>query len=187
MPARNTEELIRQAQLKPPATDFLAQSQDARHYSGLLIENHLWMDAIAYMSHAITPRESIWWAWFCARKALAAKAKPEEIKALALSEAWIAQPNDENRLLARNEVNRIPPSSPANAVLQAISFTGEFENEMTGEKSPSIPYLSNKFVSVAVINSVYALDAENPETVAVEFLNQSHDVAQRINLWASYS
>lgn len=187
MPARNTEELIRQARLKPPATDFLAQSQDARHYSGLLIENHLWMDAIAYMSHAITPRESIWWAWFCARKALAAKAKPEDTKALALSEAWIAQPNDENRLAARNELDRIPPASPAHSVLQAIALTGEFENEMTGEKSPAIPYLANKFVTAAVINSVYELNSENPEAVAVEFLHQSLDVAQRINLWANYS
>lgn len=187
MTAKNTVELTRQAQLKPPATDFIAHSQDARHYADLLIGNHFWMDAIAYMSHAITPRESIWWAWFCARKALAVKAKPEDIKALAIAEIWIAQPNEDNRLTARKELDRIPPASPAHSVLQAIDFTGEFVNEMTGEKSPAVPYLSNKFVTAAVLNSVYELDPENPEAVALEFLRQSLDVAQRINIWSKYN
>jgi len=184
MTAKNATEISQQAQIKIPAKDLLPLAQNAKHYTELLIENHLWIDAIAYLSHAITPREGIWWAWFCARKA---SSEVAEIKALALAENWIAQPTEENRKQATLMAERLPSGSPAQCVLQAIVQTGETENEMTGDKIPVIPYMANKFIQVAVISSVYAIDHETPETIANEFLRQGLDVANRIQLWAKYA
>jgi hypothetical protein len=187
MTAKNATELSQYAQIKVPAKDLLSSSQNARHYGELLVENHFWMDAIAYLSHAISPRESIWWAWFCARKASLPKNDPAEIQALALAEAWIGQPVDENRKKAGDFAERLPDGSAAQAVLQAIHYTGETINEVNGEKIPFIPYMSSKFVNVAVLTAVYAVDPEKPEAVAQEFLKQGMDVANRIQLWAKYS
>jgi hypothetical protein len=187
MTAKNATEISRQAQIKIPAKDYLPLAQNARHYGELLVENQLWMDAIAYLSHAITPREGIWWAWFCARKASLPKSDPAEVKALALAEAWIAQPTDENRQAAQAASERLPSGSPPHSVLQAICYTGEVENDVTNEKMPVVPYLANKMVQVAVLSSVYALDPEKPEAIATEFLRQGFEVANRIQLWAKYS
>ncbi len=187
MRAKNATEISQQAQIKLPGKDYLAMAQNARQYADLLIENHLWTDAIAYLSHAITPREGIWWAWFCARKASLPKSDAAEIKALGHAEAWIAQPTEENRKQATLMAERLPSGSPAQCVMQAIVQTGETENEMTGDKIPVIPYMANKFIQVAVISSIYAIDHEKPETIANEFLRQGLEVANRIQLWAKYA
>jgi hypothetical protein len=115
------------------------------------------------------------------------KNDPAEIQALALAEAWIGQPLDENRKKAGDFAERVTEGSAAQAVLQAIHYTGETINEVNGEKIPMIPYMSSKFVNVAVLNSVYAVAPEKPETVAQEFLKQVMDVANRIQVWAKYS
>jgi len=187
MPALNATDLSRLAAIKPPVSDLLEAATNARHYAELLIERKHWMQAIAYMSHAITPREAIWWGWFCARRAALPKSNPEALKALSLAEAWIAQPNEVNRIAARKEVPRQPSGSAPRSVLEAIDASGEMVDESTGEKLPAVPYLSAKYVNAAVLTAVYELDAKQPEAIAAEFLKQSHDVANRIQLWAKYS
>jgi hypothetical protein len=187
MPGKTAKEIARSAGLKVPATDCLAEAQNARHYVELLMEKHLWMDAIAYLSHAITPRESIWWAWFCARKASLPKEDPEELKALALAEAWIGQPTEANRVAAKEGAERLPASSPPQSVLQAVYFTGELIDEATGEKTMGAPLVAHKYVHAAVLNSVYGIAPKDPEPVAMEFLRQGLEVAHRIQLWTQYS
>ena len=187
MLARNTKEIAQQAILKPPATDHLPHAQNAKHFADLLIEHKLWMPALNYMAHAIPPREGIWWAWFCARKSILSKATPEEQKALSLAEAWIAQPTDENRRAAKAYAERIPSGSPPQCVLEAIAFMGELEDPITGNTAPAIPYMSAKFVAAAVVGASYIPNPEQPEIAAAEYLNQSFDVANRINLWSQYS
>ncbi len=187
MTAKNASEISVQAQIKLPAKDLLPLAQNAGHYCELLIEKHFWMEAIAYLSHAISPREGIWWAWFCTRKASLPKNDPAEIQGLAIAEAWIGQPIEENRKKAGDLAERLPDGSAAQAVLKAIHYTGETINEVNSEKIPVIPYMSNKFVQVAVVTSVYALDPDHPEAVAGDFLKQGMDVANRIQLWAKYA
>jgi hypothetical protein len=186
MPAKNAKELAAQAALTAAAKELLPLSQNARHFAELLIERQLWMDSIPFLSHAITPRESIWWGWFCARKAALPKSDPVELKALSLAEAWIAQPNEDNRLAAKEAMPKTPPGA-AQSVLEAIYFTGEIENEVSGEKSPAVPYVSSKFIHAAVMNAVFALNAEQPEAIANEFLKQGMDVANRIQVWSHYA
>lgn len=187
MQARTTKEIAQQAVLKPPATDYLLEAQNARHYAELLIQHQLWMPAINYMSHAIPAREGVWWAWFCARKAVLPKSTPEELKALSLAEAWIAQPNEENRRAAKSYSARIPSGSPPQCVLEAIAFSGELEDPITGKTAPAIPYMSSKFVAAAVVGASYIPDPLKPETAALEYLKQAFEVANRINLWSQYS
>ena len=101
-------DVCRVASIKPPATDLLASATDARNFVDLLMAQNFWMEAVAYLSHAITARESIWWAWFCARKAAQGKEDPGATNALAIAEAWIAQPTEENRIKARKTAEREP-------------------------------------------------------------------------------
>lgn len=186
MPPKTAADLSRLAGLKPPAIDLLPLAQNSRHFVDLLIERNLWRDAINFLSHAITQREAIWWAWFCARRAALPKSEPDELKALSLAEAWIAQPTEENRQAAHHLQIRMPSGGPQ-SLLEAIYSTGEIQNEASGEKAAAIPYLSCKFVNVTVLSAIYTINAEQPETIAAEFLKQALDVANRIQLWTHYS
>lgn len=185
MSAKTTAELARLAALKPPATDYLPLAQGPQHYAQLLLDNKQWLAGIAYLSHAITPRENIWWGWYCARKAAQPKQDPAELAALAAVEAWIAQPADDKRMAAWKLAEKTPDGA-ARSMLEAVYWTGETENEATGEKVPAVPLVANKFVQGAVLTAVYTLNANEPEAVATEFLRQGLEVANRINLWANY-
>jgi hypothetical protein len=185
--ATDARSLAKLAMLKPPATDHLANAQNARHYAELLVANGLWMAALNYLSHAIPPREGIWWGWYCARKATPPDPPPETLQALKVVETWIAQPTEANRALARDYALRIPSGSPAHCVLEAISFNGELEDPITGAKGPAVPYMSSKFVAAAVIGASYFPDPEHPETTSADYIRQAFDVANRIQLWAQYN
>lgn len=182
-----TKELAHQSTLSPAARDLLPAAGGARQYAQLLLENHLWMDCIALMSHAIRTREAIWWGWYCARKAAAAKNDPVEANALKQCEVWIAQPTEENRQVARSSAERLDGALPVQALLKGIGFSGDIVNESTGERIPSAPLLANRFVNASVLQSIYALNAQAPEVPAAEFLKQAFDVADRIQTWNQYS
>jgi hypothetical protein len=188
-PARATDAkgLAKLAMLKPPATDYLPMSQNAKHYAELLAANGLWMAALNYLSHAIPPREGIWWGWYCARKAMPPDPPPEVKQALQVVETWIAQPTEEHRVQARDFATRIPSGSPAHCVLEAISFNGELEDPITGAKSPAVPYMSSKFVAAAAIGASYWPDPEKPEVTAADYIRQAFEIANRIQLWMQYS
>jgi hypothetical protein len=183
---KTAQDLARLATLKPPATDFLPQSQNAHHYAELLVIHGQWMSALNYMSHAIPAREGVWWAWYCARKAHAKDQNPAVLQALGLAEKWIAQPTEENRQIAQNYADRQEVSGAPNHVLEAIGATGELEDQISGEKIKPVPYLSCRFVFAATVASSYNLDPGEPHLAANEYLRQAFEVANRIQLWSQY-
>jgi hypothetical protein len=184
--AKNAQELARYAMLKPPATDYLAQAQNARHFGELLVANGQWLSALNYMAHAIPAREGVWWAWYCARKAHAAEQKPEVQHALKLAEQWIAQPTEENRKQARAYAERAEVSGAPHHLLEAITMTGDLEDPISGETSPAPPYMASKFIFATAVASSYPPDPEKPEVTAGEYLKQAFEVANRIQLWSQY-
>ncbi len=183
---KNAQELAKLASLKPPATDYLPQAQNAQHYADLLVQNGQWMSALNYMAHAIPAREGVWWAWYCARKAHANDQDPGVVHALGLAEKWIASPNEENRQIAQSYADRNEVSGAAHHVLEAIGATGELEDPATGEKIKPIPYFSCRFVFAATVASSYSPDPAAPQTTAGEYLRQAFEVANRIQLWSQY-
>jgi hypothetical protein len=184
--AKNARELSRLAMLKPPATDYLGQSQNARHYAELLTAAGHWQAALNYMAHAIPYREGVWWAWYCARKAHQADDNPEIQFALGLAEQWIANPVEDNRLRVRAFAEREQVSGAPQHVLEAIVATGDLEDPMTGNKVAPPAYMASKYINAATIASCYSPDPEHPETAAQDYLRQAMNVADRIQLWSQY-
>lgn len=183
---KNAQDLAKIAQLKAPATDYLPQSKNAQHYAELLVQNGQWMSALHYMAIAIPPREGIWWAWYCARKAHAKDTNPAVTYALSLAEKWIGQPTEENRKIAAAYAERGEVSGAPCHVLQAIEGSGELEDPMSGKKLDAVPYLASRYVFAATAASVYMPDPANPQGTANEYLKQAFEVANRIQLWGRY-
>jgi hypothetical protein len=183
---KNAQDLAKIALLKAPATDYLPQSQNAKHFAELLIQNGQWMGALHYMAIAIPAREGIWWAWYCARKAHAKDTNPAVAHALSLAEKWIGQPTDENRKIASAYAERGEVSGAPHHVLQAIEAAGETEDPATGKKFEALPFVSSRYVYAATVASSYSPDPNEPQAAANEYLKQAFEVANRIQLWGRY-
>lgn len=179
-------DLARVAAIKPPARDLTAQAQNARHFLELLQQSGYWSEAIAYLAHALTLREGIWWGWFCARKATALEQDPAITAGLALVETWIGQPTDDNRARAWQARPGLP-TCPASMLIEAIHWSGETENESNGERVAPMPQVAQKHLQAAVLTAVYALNGKDPGAAAQDLLRQGAEVANRINLWAYYA
>src|SRR5512133_3693618 len=85
------------AGLDDEARALVREGMVPREYVDLLIERGRLPDAVRLIAHGLPKRESVWWAWVCARRAAGAEPKPAVRDALAVTEKWIAQPTDENR------------------------------------------------------------------------------------------
>ncbi len=186
MPQLTALDLARMAAIKPPARDLVTQAQSARHYLDLLQQAGYWTEAIAYLAHALSLREGIWWGWYCARKAAALKEDPAVTAGLALVETWIGQPTDDNRGRAWQAKPQVPTSA-ASLLLEAVYFSGDTVNDGTGERVPALPQLAQKHLQAAVITAVYALNGDDPGAAAQDLLRQGAEVANRINLWVHYA
>lgn len=162
------------------ALDPAAQPADFLH---LLIEKKLYPDAVRFLAHALPRRESVWWAWVCARRAAGDK-PPAKIKsALDATEKWIAQPNDENRRAAKAAADVAGLDSPAGCAGLAAFFSG---GSLTPPEAPPVPpgeYLTAKAVAGAVIFAAVTQEPEKAPEKFRSFITQGVEVTQKIKLW----
>lgn len=186
MEKRNATQMAAIAGVKPPALDLI-EGKTTPQFAQALIDNKHWMDGVRYLAYLIPARECVWWAWFCARKALKPEDPPEFSQALSKVEAWIGQPTDQARLAAREFADRVPAGSPPMLLLQAVYFAGEGIHDATGERTPQVQYLTNSLASASIIGSVFVIDGAVPDPVAADFFKQGMEVANRIQLWGHYS
>src|SRR5665213_10546 len=86
---RGTVELCAVSDLGDDARALLEAGAPApRAFIALLCEREMHADAIRFLAHALPCRESVWWAWVCARKAAGEAPEPAIKGALDAAERW---------------------------------------------------------------------------------------------------
>jgi hypothetical protein len=172
------------AELGEEASASLTPTVQPLEFLHLLVEKKLYPDAVRFLAHALPRRESVWWAWVCARRAAGDK-PPAKIKsALDATEKWIAQPNDENRRAAKAAADAAGLDSPAGCAGLAAFFSG---GSLSPPEAPPVPpgeYLTAKAVSGAVIFAAVAPEPEKAPEKFKSFIAQGVEVTQKIKLWS---
>ena len=152
-------------------------------YIAALMEKRLYPDAVRFLAHALPKRESVWWAWMCARKAAGENPPPKIKAALTATEKWIADPSDVNRRAAMEAAETAEFGTAAGCAGLAAFFSGD---SLAPPDLPPVPpgeYLPAKAVSGAVLCAAMSGEPkETPERFQT-FLTQAIDVSKRIKLW----
>ncbi len=164
------------------ARALLQDEMPPKDFAQLLIEKGHFPDAVRLLAHALPKRESVWWAWVCARRAAGPAPPPPVKSSLAATEKWIAQPNEENRRAAMQAAEAAGVQTAAGCAGLAAFFCGPSLSPPQAPPVPPGPHDSAKAVAGAVTLAAVAV----PEKIAENFravLQQGLEVAARIKLW----
>jgi len=141
-------------------------------------------DAVKFLAHALPKRESVWWAWVCARKAAGGTPAPRISTALAATERWVVQPNEENRRAAMAAAEQAEFGTPAGcAALAAFLSMGSVAPPHVQAVPPG-EFASAKAVAGAVTLSAVA-EPKQAEAKFREFIGLGLEVAERTKLWVA--
>ena len=180
---KTAPEIAAAAELDEEAQKLAAGAGSPREFLDLLVARSKFVEAVRFIAHSLPKRESVWWAWSCARKA-AEEPVPKEIKgALDAAEKWIAQPNDENARAAQGRAEEAKLETPAGCVAMAAFFGG---SSLAPPNCPPVPpgeYMTAKAVGGGIILAAVGKEPEKAEERYRAFISQGAEVAHRIGLW----
>jgi hypothetical protein len=178
-----TQAISMVAELSDDAMALLKPEYHPREFVRLLAENRLFSDAVRFLAHGLPKRESVWWGWVCARRAAGASPPPEIKASLAATEAWIAQPSEENRRAAHEAAKEADFGTPAGCAGLAAFFSGGSLGPAHAPPVPPGEHLTAKAVSGAVIFAAIATEPEKAPEKFNNFLTQGLEVTVKIKLW----
>jgi hypothetical protein len=170
------------AELSEEGLDALAGATDARGFVERLRETHGWVDAIAFLAHALPRREGVWWAYVCAKDAVSGPPPPVYSAALEATKKWIAEPSDPNRQAAMDAAEAVGIATPAGMAGLAAFLCGDTVGPANAPAAPPPEFAAAKAIAGCV-----NLAAVNPKTGIearyADLVRRGIEVADRISLW----
>lgn len=171
------------AELGDEAMELLRPGLHPLDFVALLMEKALFPDAVRFIAHALPKREAVWWAWVCARRAAGESPQPKIKAALAATEKWIAQPDENNRRSAMVAAESAELGTAAGCAGLAAFFSG---GSIAPPNAPAVPpgeFLTAKAVTGAVIFAAVAKEPEKAPEKFRSFVAQGLEVTNRVKLW----
>jgi hypothetical protein len=165
-------------ELEPQSLSLLNESLGSEQFLRILIEQKHYVDAVAFLAHALPKREAVWWACVCARSALGDAPGADELLSLTLAEAWVHEPSDESRRAAMAAAEAFEFKTPASWAAVAAFWSG---GSMAPVDLPDVPpaeNLTGKAVTAAVMIAVGQGDPDKMEERYRQLLARGLDIAR---------
>jgi hypothetical protein len=155
---RPISELIEHAELTDDAKTKVRPDATPSAFMRELVSEGLMVDAVRFLAQAIGPARAVAWALACVRELRA----ENNGTALALFDAWVADPSDANRRAAANAAEEGPEKSLG----LAIFFSGGSIAPPDVNPVPPPPHVAEKLAAGAIMLAVVA---EKPEQAAERY------------------
>jgi len=175
--------IIEAAGLADEARAKYREGVSGREFVNQMVSAQQYIDTVKFLAHALPPREGVWWAWMCARKASGPEPTPGVQASLAATEKWLSQPSDELRRAAKDAAEQAPLETAAGVAGFAAFMSGGSIAPPTAPEVPAPPFQSAKFVAGAVMISAVVTQPEKAPEKYRTYIDQAMDVANRIQLW----
>ncbi len=110
-------------------------------------------DAVGFCAYLLPKREAVWWACQCIRATMT-DMSDEDRGLVEIAEAWVSQPEEENRVAALEAGMQASDSGPAAWAALAAAWTG---GSLTAEPNQPVapePFLTAQAVRAAVLTSI---------------------------------
>ena len=169
--------------------DFEAQEETKAHLSGEIMPHEfvdrvvrasLYADATRFLAYGLPEREAVWWACLCVRSVPACCGDEIAAEAMQAAEAWIKNPEEENRevaLAAGSKHKFEMPGAPAAWTAMAAGWSGG-ATATDDENVPEPPeHLTAHAASGAIILAASA-EPDRANEVYRKFLETGVQIAQ---------
>lgn len=134
--AATAAEVCANFDLKKEAQAHLQQGLTPRAFLEALLANKQYISGIDFLSHALAPRDAIWWGCLCLQHAMGKELSDQDKTACRAAIRWILSPTEENRAAAKPAADTAGAASPAGGLAGAAALTG---GSMAPPKSPPMP------------------------------------------------
>lgn len=169
--------------LKPPARALLRPELSPPQFFDMLMEKKLYADARRLLAHAMPKRRAVWWGCLCALEALGPDLSEVENAALETAAAWVIDPSELNRRAVEAAGWAAKPTTLAGCLAMAAFLSDGSMSRMGFPFVKTKPYLTGRFVGVAVyLASVRKQPARYRERLR-QFLEIGLEIARGRNLW----
>ena len=163
--------------LSDEAKTLLLDEMTPAQYVQQLVDKTLYTDAIMFIAAGLSKRESTWWACVCARRALTEQSSDSDVKALALAEAWVYKPTQENCRLTLAAAEATGFKTAAGWSAMAAFWSGENISPVEDAVVPPPADLTGKAVNGAVLLAATQADPKKVAEYQQLFINIAFDIA----------
>lgn len=134
--AATAAEVCTHVDLDGRARALLAEGMGPREFMGALMANKQYVGGIDFLTHALPPREAIWWGCLCLQHAYGDRLSPTEKGAARAAVRWVLQPAEENRAAANVPAGAAGVANPAGELARATNLTG---GSLAPPRFPPVP------------------------------------------------
>ena len=131
--------------LPKEARGLLKDGMAPREFADALLANKQYVTAIDFLSHALPPREGIWWGCLCLQSAAGNELEPSDKEAATAAVRWVLKPTEPHRAAAKSPAEATGLKTPAGALAAAVTQTDSAE----GQPKPA-PFAAAKTIGLAV-------------------------------------
>ncbi len=180
---KTVPELCQVAELGEPAVQLATPDIAAPAFVDALVAAEEFPDAVKFLAFSLPKRESIWWAWVCARRASGAAPPPVIKAALDATEKWIAQPTDAHRRAAMAAAEKAEFGTPAGCAALSVFFSGGSVAPPEAPALEAAEHSTAKAVAGAVTFSALSGDPAGAADAFRTYIAQGVEVARKIRIW----
>lgn len=181
--AKTALEVSKQFELGEEAGALLRDGQTPRQFLDLLLEKKLHIDAIRSLAFAMPKRETVWWAFQCARQVSGPKPSAKAAAALQATEKWVANPTDTNRWAAKAAAEAAGNEHPAGLAALSVFWTGGSITPAGQHPVPAPEHLTALMAAGAVMLAGVFIEGRDAAELYAQLLAVGYDVANGKNVW----
>lgn len=171
------------AELGPEAQQLVTPEIQPPDFLDALVAAEAFPDAVKFLAYSLPRRESIWWAWVCARRASGPQPEPLLKAALDATERWIAQPTDAHRRAAMAAAQKADFGTPAGCAALSVFFSGGSITPPEAHPVEAPEGSCPRAVAGAVTFAALSGEAKDAADAFRSFITQGIEVARKIKLW----
>ena len=151
IPVRMAADVAARYEMSHEAAALLAPALRPRQYFELLVEKQRYEDAVAFLAHALKPRDAVWWGCLCIGEELSMDADSRDhVSALEAAVRWVLDPSENHRVAAQRMVDERGVSTPADYMALAVYWSGNLAPTGSRTLISPPPYLYGTAVSTAI-------------------------------------
>jgi hypothetical protein len=176
-------EVCAAAGLSDDAGVLLPAHEAPRDFVESLIENELYADALGFIAHVLPMRESVWWAWSCARDATGETPAAAVASAIESTRQWIVEPTDENRRAAGAAAEALDYGSAAAIAALAAFMCGDTMGPADAAPAPAPPGVVPKTVAGCICMAAASGKPEDVKTRFQQYAGRGMERADKGKVW----
>jgi hypothetical protein len=181
--SKSVQQVAQHCPLSEEARQLINKNLTTRKYLNLLLDKKLYPDATQFLAHALPKRESVWWAYLCARQAHGPNPAPAITTALQMTEKWVIEPKEDTRWANLAAAEEAGLDTPAGSAAAAAFVSGGSLGPPTIPVIPPGEYLTAQEAAGAILLAAVLTEPDKAPEKFQRFLSQGIEVANGKLRW----